>query len=102
MENHVCINYMCCLQTKFHVKINGQGFENRTYNAVSGIGTHELLMNIISCHIFINNTKLAVILSCCIKLINYYLQECFVLHKKNPNDFKNVPLHVKHVPKMIS
>ena len=38
IKHYVCVDYMCCLQTKLDVTNKGQGFENRTYNAVSGIG----------------------------------------------------------------
>ena len=54
-------------------------------------------MNIISCHGFVNSTKSAIILSCRRKLIDYYLQKCFVLIKNNSNSFKNVPLCVKKI-----
>ena len=95
IEKYVCVNYMWCSQTKLRVTIKGKAFENRTYNVVSGIGIPELLMDVISYHEFVNNTKSAVIFSCCIKLVDYYLQTCFVLHEKNPNDFNNVPLRAK-------
>ena len=57
MDNYVCVDYLCCPQTKTHVTSKGQGFESRTYNAVSRIGITELSMNTISCHGFVNNTK---------------------------------------------
>ena len=57
MDNFVCVDYLCFSETKIHVTCKGQEFENRTYNDVSGIGINELLMNIISCHGFLNNTK---------------------------------------------
>ena len=94
MENFVCVYYICCPEIKIHVTTKGQGYENITYNAVSGIGIPEILMNIISCHVFVTNRKSTVILSCCRKLIDYYLQKCFFL-KNNSNDFKNVPLRAK-------
>ena len=50
MESYVCVNYLCCLQTRFHVTSKVQGFENRNTNSVSVIGIPELLMNIISYH----------------------------------------------------
>ena len=64
---------MCCPQTKLHVKFANKVFENTTYNDISAIEIPELLMNIISRHGFFNNTNSAVILSCCIKLVSYYL-----------------------------
>ena len=42
MENYVCVYYLCFPQTKLHVTSKGKGFENREYNAVSGIGITEL------------------------------------------------------------
>ena len=85
---------MSC-QKKLCVTCKGQGFENRTYNAVSGIVVPELLMNIISCHIFANNKESAVILSCRSKLVDYYFQKNYVLLKNNSKVFNNVPLRVK-------
>ena len=57
MEKYVCVDYLCYPKTKLRVTNKGQVFENITYNAVSGIGIIEILMNIISCHGFVNNTK---------------------------------------------
>ena len=62
MKRLFFVDYLCCPKTKLHVTSKGQGFENRAYNPVSGIGIPELLMNIISCDGFLNNTKSAVIL----------------------------------------
>ena len=39
MENYACADFLCCLQTKLHLK--NKGFENTTYNDISGIGIHE-------------------------------------------------------------
>ena len=74
---------MCCPQTKLNVTSKVKGFENITYKTVSVIRIPELLTNIISCHGFVNNTELSVILSCRIRLVDYYFQKCFVLHEKN-------------------
>ena len=94
-DRYVCVDYKCCTKTKINVTSKEKVFENRTYNDVSGTGTTELLMNIILCHGFVNNKNSAVLLSCGSKLIDYYLQICFVLHENIPNDFKNVPLRAK-------
>ena len=80
MDNYICFDYLCCPVTKLHVTNKEQEFENRTYNAVSGIVIPELLMNIISCHGFMSNKKSAVVLSFFSKLVSYYLQICFILH----------------------
>ena len=96
-DRYVCVDYICCTKNKINVTSKGKLFENRTYNAVSGIGTTELLMNIILCHGFVNNTNSAVLLSCRSKLVDYYLQICFVLHENNSNGFKNVLLYSKEI-----
>ena len=71
IKNHVCADYLCCPQTKLHAE--NKGFKNTTYNDISGIGIPEILMKIISCHGFVNDSNSAVIFSCCIKLVDYYL-----------------------------
>lgn len=68
-------------QTKLNGKSKGQGLKTRTYNFVSRIDIPELLMNIISCHGSLNDTKSAVILSCSTKLGDYYLENVFFLVK---------------------
>ena len=73
MDNYICVDYLCFPQSKIHVADKGQIFESRTFNNVSGIGINELFMYIILCHGFVNNKKSVIILSCHIKLIDYYL-----------------------------
>ena len=80
MDNYVRVDHLCFPQAKLHVTNKGQVFEKRTYNSVSVIFIPELLLNIISCHGFLRNTKSAVILSCCSKLSDYYLKT-FVLRE---------------------
>ena len=38
MNKYVCVDYMCCLQTKLRFTIKVKGFKKITYNYVSGIG----------------------------------------------------------------
>ena len=70
---------MCCPQTKIYINFANKVFENTTYNDISIIDIIEQLMNIISCHGFVNNTKSDVKLSCRRKLVSYYLSKGFVL-----------------------
>ena len=93
MKNYVCAYYLYFPQTKLHVA--NKGFENITYNDISGISIPELLMNIISCHGFVNNMTSDVILSCRRKLVDYYLPKGFVILEKNSSTLINVPLRAK-------
>ena len=43
----------------------------------------ELLMNIMSCHRFVKNSKTTVILTCFRKLVSYYLPKGFVSIEKS-------------------
>ena len=57
----------------------------------------ELLMNIILCNRFVNNTKSDFILLFHRKLVSYYLSKGLVLHVKNPTALRNVHKHVKKI-----
>ena len=81
INNYVCDDYLCCLKTKLYVE--NKGFKNKKYNDISGIGIPELLINIISCNVFVNDTKSDVILSCHRKLVDYYISKGFVILEKN-------------------
>ena len=83
-----------CLQ-KYPLYLEHKGFENRKLNDISGIGIPELLMNIMSCHGFVNYEKSTVIFSCHRKLITYYLSKGFVIPNNNSSALRDVPLRVK-------
>ena len=106
INNYGCADYLCCHKNKLHVA--NKGFENTTYNDISGIGIPELLMNIISCRGFVNNTKSDAILSYRSKLVDYCLSKGFVIFENNSSALRNVPLHAKqknnagHIYKIIS
>ena len=101
MDNYLCVDFLCFAQTKLHVTSKGHGFENRTYNYVSGMSIPELLMNIITCNLFVNDMKSAVILSCRRKVVDYYLQKWFVLHKKNSGDPLTMIAYCLGIPPLI-
>ena len=48
-----------------------------------------------SCHGFLNDENSTVILSCCIKLVDYYLSKGFLVIEKKSSAFNDVPLQVK-------
>ena len=93
IENYFYLYYLCLQQAELYLasKIS----ENTKFNEISGIVIPELLMNIMSCHGFMNEKKLTVMLSCCRKLVKYYLSKSFVVIENNSNVFRDVPLRVK-------
>ena len=60
MDNYLCVDYLCLQQAKIYFahKI----FENKIFNNIQ-IDISELLMNIMSCHGFVNDNNSTVILS---------------------------------------
>ena len=54
-------------------------------------------MNMISCHEFVKYKKSSIILSCHIKLVDYYLCKRFVIHYNNSSALNNVPRCVKKI-----
>ena len=75
IEKYLCADYLCFQQAKLHF-VN-KIFENKKINDISGIRIPELLMNIISCHGFVNDKKSTIIFSCCSKLVDYYVSKGF-------------------------
>ena len=63
------------------INIANKGFENTTYNDILGIGIIEILMSIISCHGFVNDTDSAVIFSYRRLLLLLLYIKRFVLHE---------------------
>ena len=64
IENYVCIDYICCHSKKLSFISSAKIFEETSYNELLGIGIPELLMNLISCHVFMKKTNSTVILVC--------------------------------------
>ena len=91
----MCVYYLFLQPAKLSLAY--KGFENTTFNDISGIGIPGLLMNIISCHGFVNVNKSTVILSCHRKLVDYYLSGVFVILEKYSSAFSYVPLRVKQI-----
>ena len=55
INHYVCADYLCCPQTKLNVA--NKIFENTTINDISETGIIELLISIVSCHVFVKDTK---------------------------------------------
>ena len=81
MVKYLCV-YFQCLQ-KVLPSLVHKVFENTSLNDISGIFIPELLINIMTCHSFVNNMNTTVILTCCIKLVQYYLSKRFLIIENN-------------------
>ena len=72
-------------------------FGKTSYNELLGIGISEVLLNLISCHVFMKKTKETVILLCHYCLVNYNLSKRFVILEHNFNHLSGVPNEVKQI-----
>ena len=81
IEKYVCIDYLCTLN-KILSELNiGTTLLNKhddqDNNNLFGIGIPDILMNMVSCHGFINNNDSIVILKCPNQMSQYYFNKVF-------------------------
>ena len=85
IDKYVCIDYLCTLKKRLSElkiakkKINKH--EDQDYNNLFGIGMHDIFMNMLSCHGFINNNDYIVILKCPNRMSQYYFNKGFTQFK---------------------
>ena len=77
----MCIDYLCTLNKRLsEVKI-GTSFlhkhDDKDYNNLFGIGIPDIIMNMVSCHGFINNNDSILILKCPNRMSQYYFNKGF-------------------------
>ena len=77
------IDYICCQSSTIHDISSAKLFEDKSYNKLFGIGLTDVSINIISCHGFMKNTNLTVVLVCRSWLVNYYLEKGFIILEHN-------------------
>ena len=77
----MCIDYLCTLNKKLsEIKVNFANLNkhaDRDYNNLFGIGIPDILMNIVSCHGFINSKDSIMILKCPNRMSQYYFNKGF-------------------------
>ena len=77
--NYVCIDYISC-QSKTLSSISSKPISEQTsFNILFGIGIPELLLNLLSCHGFVNKPNSTVVLNVQSRLINNYLAKVFYI-----------------------
>ena len=82
IDRYVCIDYLgteikkiselricCTLKTKH---------EGMEYDNLFSIGIPDILLNILSCHVFLNNNESIVVLKCPIRMSEYYFNKVFI------------------------
>ena len=67
----------------------------KKFDIILGIGIPDLLMNLISCHIFLKNINYVVILRFPKRIFEYYLSKVFTILECNENNLAKLPNYVK-------
>ena len=75
----------CTLKTKH---------EGMDYDSLFGIGIPDILLNMFSCHGFLNNNESIVILKCPNRMSEYYFNKGFIQLTCDENYFKKLPFLV--------
>ena len=81
IEKYVCIDYLCTLNKRLSELKIGTTFlhkhDNKIYNNLFVIGIPDIIMNMVSCHGFINNNDSIVILKYPNRMSQYYFNKVF-------------------------
>ena len=95
IENYACIDYLCCQYKTLSSISSDKISEQASYNILLGIGIPEVLMNLVSCHGFVEKPNLTSILNLRSRLVDYYLAKIIVIIQHNSNKLSSVPNDVK-------
>ena len=82
ISKYVCIDYLGSYKSKWSgLHLGGTGkykHYDTDYNNVLGIGIPDLLLNLLSCHVFSKNDEYVVILKCPLWMSEYYFKKGFI------------------------
>ena len=99
VSNYLCIDYIACeSKTLCELPVGtGGGFKhrNKSYDKILGIGIPDVLMNLISCHVFMKNNDSVVKLKCPKRMLEKYFFKGFNLCECNNNNLEKLPNEVK-------
>ena len=91
--NFICLYYLCMIQDNIFKHENK--FEKTELNNFSGLGIPDILMSIISCHVFSKYPISTVVISCRSPIVPYYLSKVFVVVKTEEGGLDNILTVVK-------
>ena len=101
IDNYVCIDYLP-FQSKTLISVSSKPtFEQTSFNVLLGIGIPELLLNLVSCHGFMEKPDLTVILNCRSRLINNYLSKILCIIEKDLKQLSMLTNYLKLIINII-
>ena len=69
---------------------------NKSYDNISGIVITDLLMNLMSCHVFLKNNDSVVIIKCPNRMFEYYFSTVFIHFYCNKRNLEKLPSDAKN------
>ena len=85
IDNYVCIDYLLCQSKTWCEILRNPTFKETSFNLLRGIGITELLLNLVSCHGFMEKSNSTVVLNCRSNLINNYLSKRLFIIEQDSN-----------------
>ena len=70
-------------------------FKQESFNILIGIGIPEVLLNLVSCHGFMEKLNSNIILNLWSRLVNYYLAKAFFISENNSKQLSILTNDVK-------
>ena len=95
IDNYVCIDYLLCQSKNLSdISINPK-FRDTSFNILLCISIPELLLNIVSCRVFMKKPNSAVILNYQTRLITKYLSKGLSIIEQNTKQLSLLPNSLK-------
>ena len=95
IDRYVCIDYLGTEKKKISELRLGwtlkRKHEGMDYDNLFGIGIQDILLNMLSCHGFLNNNEYIVILKCHNKMSEYYFNKGFIQLTCDEDNLNKLP-----------
>ena len=95
IENFVCVDYIFFQSKTLSSIYFNRIFEQKSYNILLGIGIPEVLLNLVSCHVFMERPNSTIVLNFRCLLVNNYLSKGFFIIENNSKQLSIIPNDVK-------
>ena len=94
-EWYLYFDYVCLYQDT-RLKL-GKTSKKKIYDNIYVIGIPDVLMNLIPCCGFSRDAKSTIILTCCIKMVLYYLLRIIVIIESRKNELNGISIEFKEI-----
>ena len=93
----VCVHWLFVSTERKIPSLSHILFEDTSYDELSGIGIPEMLLNIVSCCVFLKEDTPTVIFTCRSKLVSYYPSKGYVMLTNGSKDLEKITTRIKQL-----